>query len=217
MADEGFHEIQLGKKQLLFVGMAAALYSVVVFSLGVWVGQDVRRPESEVAAEATPDTPAETTPEPTKVAPNELDYAARLGDGKAAPATPPATDTKPVEPPTPPESEVPKTTTPAKTEAPKAAPPPAEKAATPVKTPPPAAAKSGGVILQVGAFGDAKTAQNLANRLKGKGYAAFVFDAETGPSRYRVRVGPLADKAEVDKVSARLKKEEGFSPFPVPR
>jgi len=52
MADEGFHEIQLGKKQLLFVGMAAALYSVVVFSLGVWVGQDVRRPESEVAAEA---------------------------------------------------------------------------------------------------------------------------------------------------------------------
>jgi hypothetical protein len=28
-----------------------------------------------------------------------------------------------------------------------------------------------------------------------------------------VRVGPLADKAEADKVMARLKKEEGFSPF----
>ena len=222
MADEGFHEIQLGKKQLLFVGMAAALYSVVVFSLGVWVGQDVRRPETEVAAEATPDTPAETTPEPTKLAPNELDYAARLGDGKNAPAAaaPPAADAKPVEPPTPPENEAPKTATPAKTDAPKATPPPAEKAATPAasaKTPAPPAAKAGGVVLQVGAFGDAKTAQNLANRLKGKGYAAFVFDAETGPSRYRVRVGPLADKAEVDKVSARLKKEEGFSPFPVPR
>jgi hypothetical protein len=55
MADEGFHEIQLGKKQLLFAGMAVALYSVVVFSLGVWVGQDVRRPDSEIAADAAPE------------------------------------------------------------------------------------------------------------------------------------------------------------------
>lgn len=38
MADEGFHEIQLSKKQLFFLFMAAALFSVVVFSLGVWVG-----------------------------------------------------------------------------------------------------------------------------------------------------------------------------------
>src|SRR6185436_12231237 len=124
MADEGFHEIQLGKKQLFFVGMAAALYSVVVFSLGVWVGQDVRRPETEVAADATAETPADSTGEPTKVAPNELDYAARLGDGKAAPpaGTPPAPEPKPVEPPTPPENEVAaaaKAAPPAKSEAPK--------------------------------------------------------------------------------------------------
>ena len=217
MADEGFHEIQLGKKQLLFVGMAAALYSVVVFSLGVWVGQDVRRPDSEIASEVTPETPAGTTPEPTKVAPNELDYAARLGDAKAAPpvAAAPA-DVKPVEPPTPPENEPPKTVTPA-TPKPSPVEPPAKTAAPEPKAAAPAPAKAGGVILQVGAFGDASTAQGLANRLKGKGYAAFVFDAQTGPSRYRVRVGPLADKAEVDRVSARLKKEEGFSPFPVPR
>jgi len=216
MADEGFHEIQLGKKQLFFAFMAAALYSVVVFSLGVWVGQDVRRPDSEVAAEATPDTPAATTPEPTKVAPNELDYAARLGDGKGAPATPPA-ETKPIEPPTPPETEVaaaaktpppvaPKTaaatpkTAPAET---KAAPPPAEKAAP----------KAGNVTTQVGAFSDKTVAQNLATRLKAKGYAAYVFTAPTGPLQQKVRVGPLADKAEADKVMARLKKEEGFSPF----
>src|SRR4051812_4521377 len=106
MADEGFREIQLGKKQLFFVGMAAALYSVVVFSLGVWVGQDVRRPESEIAAEPAAETPADSTPPPTKVAPNELDYAARLADGKTPPAagtTPP--DAKPIEPPSPPEAE----------------------------------------------------------------------------------------------------------------
>ena len=204
MADEGFHEIQLGKKQLFFLFMAAALFSVVVFSLGVWVGQDVRRPESEITSEATPDNPADTTPEPTKVAPNELDYAARLqSEGKAAP--PPATtppETKAIEPPSPPETEAapaPKTTTPPAT--------------TKADSKAAAAPKSGSVILQVGAFNDAATAQNLATRLKGKGYAAFVFTATSGPLPHKVRVGPMADKAAADKVSARLKKEEGFSPF----
>lgn len=219
MADEGFHEIQLGKKQLFFAFMAAALYSVVVFSLGVWVGQDVRRPESEIAAEATPDTPAATTPEPTKLAPNELDYAARLSDGKTTPpasaATPP---TKPVEPPSPPETEVavaPKPVPPPdnKTAAKTVTPPPVEKAAPAAKTPPPPAAKAGNVILQVAAVNDKDTAEKLVARLKGKGYAAFVFAATGVPFPYKVRVGPLADKAEADKVSARLKKEEGFSPF----
>lgn len=199
MADEGFHEIQLGKKQLFFLFMAAALFSVVVFSLGVWVGQDVRRPETEITAEATPDNPADSTPEPTKVAPNELDYTARLqSEGKAAPApgTPP--ETKAIEPPSPPEAEAAPQT--------QAAPPKADSKAA-------AAPKSGGVTLQVGAFNDAATAQNLAARLKTKGYAAYVFTATSGPLPHKVRVGPLADRAEADKVSARLKKEEGFSPF----
>lgn len=218
MADEGFREIQLGKKQLFFVGMAAALYSVVVFSLGVWVGQDVRRPESEVAAEPTAETPADATPPPTKVAPNELDYGARLGDGKTPPATAAAPadtkteakpEAKPVEPPSPPEAEtapVAKAATPPA----KAATPPAKAAA---KTPPPPAAKSGNVLVQVGAFNDEATAKSLASRLTRKGYAAFVFNAPSGPLPHKVRVGPLADKAEADKVMARLKKEEGFSPF----
>jgi cell division septation protein DedD len=201
MADEGFHEIQLGKKQLFFAFMAAALYSVVVFSLGVWVGQDVRRPESELAAETSPDTPADSTPEPTKIAPNELDYSARLqSDGKGAPAA----ETKPAEPPpTPPDTA----------------------ATTEVKTPPPAApenkaaaapapaAKAGNVVVQAAAFNDKKTADSLVTRLKAKGYAAFVFTADGVPFGFKVRVGPLADMAEADKVMARLKKEERLAPF----
>ena len=218
MADEGFHEIQLGKKQLFFLFMAAALYSVVVFSLGVWVGQDVRRPDTEIAAESAPDAPAATTPEATKVAPNELDYAARLSDGKTTPATGTATPPQatPVEPPTPPETEPapePKTVPPAdkKAAAKSATPAPVDKTA-PAVTPPPAA-KAGSVTLQVGAFNDKNTAEKLVTRLKAKGYAAYVFTAPGVPYGYKVRVGPLADKAEADKVSARLKKEEGFSPF----
>jgi cell division septation protein DedD len=220
MADEGFHEIQLGKKQLFFAFMAAALFAVVVFSLGVWVGQDVRRPDSEIAAEPAPDAPADSTPEPTKLAPNELDYAARLSDGKAAPATATATpaETKPIEPPSPPDAEVApaaQTQEPAnkKAAATKAAPTPVEKSAPAAATPPPPVAKAGTITLQVSAFNDKATAQNLAARLKAKGYAAYVFTAPVGPSQYKVRVGPLADKAETDKVMARLKKEEGFSPF----
>jgi DedD protein len=214
MADEGFHEIQLGKKQLFFAFMAAALYSVVVFSLGVWVGQDVRRPDSEIAADASPDAPADSTPEPTKVAPNELDYAARLQtDGKGA--TAPAPDAKPVEPPSPPESvaatEV-KTAPPPAPADTKAAAPAPEKAAPKAAAPPPAG-KSSSVTLQVAAFGDQATAGNLATRLKAKGYAAYVFDGQSGPSRFKVRVGPLADKSEADKVSARIKRDEGLSPF----
>ncbi len=211
MADEGFHEIQLGKKQLFFIGMAAALYSVVVFSLGVWVGQDVRRPESEIAADAAPDAPAGATPEPTKLAPNELDYAARLqSDGKTPPEPAPAatTEVKPVEPPSPPESEPPPA---AKAEAPKtvAAPP----AKTEAPKPAPVAAGKNSVMLQVGAFNDGATAQTLADRLKSKGYPAFVFKAASGPLPHKVRVGPLSDKADADKTIARLKTEERLSPF----
>lgn len=218
MADEGFREIQLGKKQLFFAFMALALYSVVVYSLGVWTGQSVHRPESEIAAETAPDTPADSTPEPTKVAPNELDYGARLGDGKTPAAGAATTPAKPVEPPSPPDTEVAVATPPPAQKAPEAkapattkpAPAPAEKPAA--KTPPPPVMKSG-MTLQVGAFNDSATAQSLAKKLKAKGYAAFVFDAPSGPLPHKVRVGPLADRAEADKVSARLKKEEGFSPF----
>jgi DedD protein len=207
MADEGFHEIQLNKKQLLFAFMAAALFSVVVFSLGVWVGQDVRRPDVTLAADTSPDIPVDNAPEPTKVSPDELDYAARLqSDPKAGTAaTPP--DNKPIEPPTPVDTATPE---------PPASTPKTEPAVTATKpagaeaTPP---AKPGDLQLQVGAFGDAATARNLVSRLKAKGYAAFVFTAASGPLRNKVRVGPFSDRAEADKVAARLKKEEGFSPF----
>ena len=53
MADEGFHEIQLNGKQLVFLFMAATVVSVVVFLLGVMVGRNVRQPAAEIAAVST--------------------------------------------------------------------------------------------------------------------------------------------------------------------
>ena len=53
--DEGFREIQLNGKQLVFLFMAATVVSVVIFLCGVLVGRGVRqdRPAaSELAAAA---------------------------------------------------------------------------------------------------------------------------------------------------------------------
>ena len=42
MSDEGFREIQLNGKQLVFLFMAATVVSVVIFLCGVLVGRGVR-------------------------------------------------------------------------------------------------------------------------------------------------------------------------------
>jgi len=60
--DEGFHEIQLNGKQLVFLFMAATVVSVVIFLCGVLVGRGVKAqlsaagdavPESSVASRAS--------------------------------------------------------------------------------------------------------------------------------------------------------------------
>jgi cell division septation protein DedD len=61
--DDGFHEIQLNGKQLVFLGMATTLVSVVIFLCGVLVGRGVK-PLDTVAQAAGPqafDTPVATS------------------------------------------------------------------------------------------------------------------------------------------------------------
>jgi DedD protein len=210
MADDGFHEIQLGKKQLVFLFMAAAVFSVVVFLMGVWVGREVRRPDGEIVSDVpmADNVSPDAQQPPTQVAPDELDYTARLQTegAKTEPAKQPETTTRPIEPPTPVESGPPEPQV--------ATPPPA--AAAPVKTPsqtPAAKAAASTVVLQVGAFGTQGPADTLMNRLKRKGYEAYVFVAPTGQTRFKVRVGPFANRAEADRASARLTREEGLSPL----
>ncbi len=45
--DDGFHEIQLNGKQLVFLFMAATVVSVVIFLCGVLVGRGVRAERGE--------------------------------------------------------------------------------------------------------------------------------------------------------------------------
>ena len=83
--DEGFHEIQLSGKQLVFLFMATTVVSVVIFLCGVLVGRDVQTAQP-VAAAAALTTPA---PAPAPVAEEASAQAAR---GPAEPPSPPAED-----------------------------------------------------------------------------------------------------------------------------
>jgi DedD protein len=97
--------------------------------------------------------------------------------------------------------------------------PPAEPPATPTgvatvpaaaqrtESPPPASSTSGGGwAVQVGAFGSAETARKLTQDLGGAGYRAFVSPvSRAGKTLYRVRVGPVADRAGAEQLVPRLK------------
>ena len=102
--DDGFRELQLGGKQLVFLFMAATVVSVVIFLCGVLVGRGVRAERSgiessveasaaepvlapQVAPASVPAVPAGS--DPTQAAPppeaSEFTYFDRLGDAKETP------------------------------------------------------------------------------------------------------------------------------------
>jgi cell division septation protein DedD len=222
MSDEGFHEIQLNGKQLVFLFMAATVVSVVIFLCGVMVGRGVRTqlPTATAAdlgpsaTEAAAIGTAQSEPVPASApaadappVPGEGGYHGALtaetpADEKLAAAAAPApresraAEEKPVETPARPEP---------------ARPEPA-RAAAPA---PPASVTSGdGFVVQVAALRDRTEADALVRRLSGKGYSAFVVNPVPGkPPVYKVQVGRFADRGEATRVSARLKAEEQFSPW----
>src|SRR5687767_14193603 len=85
--DDGFHEIQLNGKQLVFLGMATTLVSVVIFLCGVLVGRGVK-PLDTVAQAAGPqafDVPATASVAPGAAATPDP-APAPAPSGSAAPA-----------------------------------------------------------------------------------------------------------------------------------
>lgn len=219
--DDGFHEIQLNGKQLVFLFMAATVVSVVIFLCGVLVGRGVRGERGVTATEAAatvsspvPDAPAAgasaapATPagaDPTKAAPpdgttDDLSYFDRLEKSKA-----PAENLKPEKTDQPAEN----APAAARAETPK---PKAAKAAPAASTP--AAAADGGYALQVAALRERAEAEAIAKRLSSKGYSAYVLAPATGtPSVYRVRVGQFKTRHEAETVATKLQKEEQFKPW----
>ena len=207
MSDGSFREIQLTAKQVVFLFMAGLVAAVGIFLLGVQVGQRVSpdAPPAEAAGAADSDNgvpavmPPATTPRPGELtAPNDL-------QNRPVP-TVTATPTAP-----PPATAVPATTPPAPTPASKPASTP-----EPEKTPAAKPAAAGTHFVQIDQFSSRANAERQATQLKSRGHAAEVF---VGPAsdrvRYKVRIGPLTERAARD-LQAQLRKE-GLRPSLVTR
>ncbi|WP_269790307.1 SPOR domain-containing protein [Stenotrophomonas sp. Iso1] len=104
-------------------------------------------------------------------------------------------------------------------EAPKPAPKPeAPKpvAATPakpeVRTPAAPAASNVGFAVQLGAFGQAADANALRDRARAAGFSAFVEQVRTDNGTLnRVRVGPVANRAEAEQLKAQVAAKVGIA------
>jgi DedD protein len=60
--------------------------------------------------------------------------------------------------------------------------------------------------VQLGSFAKRANADNLSRQLKGQGFPVYVLPGGSGTSaRYRVRVGPLANRDAADQTAAKLK------------
>lgn len=226
--DDGFHEIQLNGKQLVFLFMAVTVVSVVIFLCGVLVGRGVRMERGDLMADATAATPGiDITPpipvdasgnnsQPT-VGADDVTYPKRL-EGSTLPPERlgdievPPVRAEPVDepPPAPSRREPAAAPAAAATESTSA---PATQTASAV----PGEPSGPGIAIQVSAFRERREADALATRLLAKGFTAYVVAPAAGaPSLYRVRVGKFRDRAEAGRMAERLKKEEQFDPWIVP-
>jgi DedD protein len=60
--------------------------------------------------------------------------------------------------------------------------------------------------VQLGSFANRANADNLSRLLTGQGFPVYVLPGGSGASvRYRVRVGPLADRDSAERTAAKLK------------
>jgi cell division septation protein DedD len=204
--DEGFHEIQLNGKQLVFLFMAVTVVSVVIFLCGVLVGRGVgvQRASVEPMPALEPESAATAVPPPPAssagtVNPEPTGFSDRLTRAQA-----PAEDLK-----------VPPSQPPAETRVSAAAPETAPAAAPPTPAPVESAEPGGtGFAIQIAALGARAEADTMVRRLQSKNYQAYVLPPSAGaPSVFRVRVGKFKDRREAEAVAARLQKEEQFKPW----
>ena len=217
--DDGFREIQLNGKQLVFLFMAGTVVLVVIFLLGVFVGRNVRaeaaatdplagQARAAEVAGAPPPPPAVSNPgAPSATANEPLSYPQRLGSGaqprESLSAAAPRSEPKAALP-----------ATPAATEPPPAPTPPSTAATSPATPADGGQSRGAGFAIQLAALGKRDEADAIARRLTGKGYSAYVMPPEAGaPAVFRVRVGKFKERREAEGVAARLEKEEQFKPW----
>jgi DedD protein len=218
-AEDGFHEIQLTGKQLVFLFMATTVVAVVIFLCGVLVGRGVRAeravadasgPIESAAGNAQPAVPpaapAAQSGEPSPATSEDLSYARRLQGEEPKEQLKPGAEASPDSTPDPP---TPDEAAPEKP----AASPAASSSQGPEATREPGNGNSW--VVQVAALRDRGAAVAIIQRLSRKGYKAFIVEPTPGAPApgFRVRVGPYQDRRQAEQVSRRLEREEQFKPF----
>lgn len=194
MSDQGFREVQLSGKQVVFLFMALAVALIGTFLLGVSVGRHVE-PEA-VTSQATPtSTPSATDlnpsapmPPATTPAAGQLSYQQQLRGAEPNNPTPAST----------PQATATPTPTPEK---------PAPTPDTPTPKPANPTPATAVWYVQVDSFSAKANADRQVSELRGKNVPAVVTKAGT---HYQVRVGPF-ERSAADAMQARLQKL-GYKP-----
>ncbi|WP_371181078.1 SPOR domain-containing protein [Xanthomonas sacchari] len=153
---------------------------------------------------------------PSNATPASAAPAAASNVAAAAPAAPAKTEALPPEPAKPvaatkPEPAKPAVTKPEPTKP--AATPATAAAAKPAPSVPAAPAASGtGFAVQLGAFGKAEDANALRDKVRAAGFSAFVEQVRTDKGALnRVRVGPVANRADAEQLRAQVAAKVGIS------
>ncbi|GHA68279.1 SPOR domain-containing protein [Cognatilysobacter bugurensis] len=90
--------------------------------------------------------------------------------------------------------------------------PPVGQAAEPKPDNSPSGASGVGFAVQLGAFGNAEEAARLRDRARAAGFSAFVEQVRTDKGTLnRVRIGPVADRGDADRMRAQAASQLGVS------
>jgi DedD protein len=151
-------------------------------------------PRPETVAPLSLDAPPEAEPAETRPLPRT--------EARSVPA-PEALPERPVSPPL------------AAQPVPEPTPEPTPQAATrpapesaPASPPRDAAGSPGGFTVQVGSFGEEANARAERDRLRGAGFTAFVEPASAqGRAIYRVKVGPVSERTEAERLRDRIREQ----------
>ena len=210
--DDGFHEIQLNGKQLVFLFMAATVVSVVIFLCGVLVGRGVRVERGSVLADASlsaavPEpaaqqpaaTPTPPGSDPTAVAPpppvDDLSYFSRLES-----ETPPAEALK--EPPAKAPAAA-ERTRPAESRTPKPAPAAAKGAAVEAKS----SAATPATAASASAPADIKLAEPAADTA-----AVAQASPQVASAGWAVQIAALTVRGDAEAIAKRLS-SKGYAAY----
>lgn len=163
---------------------------------------------ADLASGPAPSKPAALPPEASKPAPLPPEP---LKPAKPEPAKPVAAkpaETKPAKPVEPPKPAETKPIAAAKPEP--AKPEPAKPAPAKPEPAKPAAAGTG-FAVQLGAFGNAEEANKLRDRARAAGFSAFVEQVRTDKGTLnRVRIGPVVNRADADKLKGQVAAKLGI-------